>query len=121
MTIDRMEEILNEIAEEIPKDFYKYLNGGILLIPDCKIHPKAVNNDLFVLGEYHIDRDLGRYIIIYYGSFQYIYGYLPEIRLREKLKEVLVHEFTHHLESLAGERDLEIKDAAFIEKHKKYE
>ena len=33
-----------------------------------------------------------------------------EEEFKERLKKTLFHEFTHHLESLAGERDLEIED-----------
>jgi hypothetical protein len=35
--------------------------------------------------------------------------------MREILISTLKHEFRHHLESLAGDRSLEIKDEAFIE------
>ena len=35
---------------------------------------------------------------------------MDEEALTEQLREVLRHEFTHHIESLAGERGLEIKD-----------
>ena len=49
-------------------------------------------------------------IYIYYGSFLEVYGELGEKELEEELRETLLHEFTHHMESLAGERGLEIKD-----------
>ena len=39
-----------------------------------------------------------------------MYGWMNEEQLTEELREVLRHEFTHHIESLAGERGLEIKD-----------
>lgn len=32
----------------------------------------------------------------------------------EKLTHTLKHEFIHHLESMAGERGLEIKDAEYL-------
>ena len=32
--------------------------------------------------------------------------------------EVLLHEFRHHLESLAGERDLEIEDAVELTQYR---
>jgi hypothetical protein len=108
-TIDQVEEMLNKIAEEIPEDFYRELNGGILLLPEIKLHPKG-KGDLYIMGEYCNTVNLGRYINIYYGSFMRVYGNVPEDLLYEKLKETLLHEFTHHLESLAGARDLEIKD-----------
>lgn len=118
--------MLDDIAEEIPKDFYRELNGGVFLLPDTKRHPESMGginiNDLYILGEYHNDRKglggLGRYIVIYYGSFIRLYaGLMPE-QQKDELRRVLIHEFTHHLESLAGERGLEIKDAQQIEKYK---
>ncbi len=44
-------------------------------------------------------------------------GYSIDI-IEEKLRETLFHEFIHHLESLAGERDLEIEDAENLAKYK---
>lgn len=105
-----MNDMLDGIAEELPQDFYIGLNGGIVLLPDTKYHPKAKNSDLYILGEYVRDRGLGRYIAIYYGSVCAVYGSLPKDKLWERLQELLVHEFTHHIESLSGERGLEVKD-----------
>lgn len=109
ISIDKMYEMLDQIASEFPEEFYKELNGGISLLPERKISPYAIGNDLFILGEYHHDK-MGRYIYIFYGSFMRIYGNLSESELRERLKKTVAHEFTHHMESLAGERGLEIKD-----------
>jgi len=117
VSIDEANVMLNEISEEFPLEFYKKLNGGILLIPEKKLHPKNKNNDLYIMGEYHNDINMGRYIIIYYGSFQRVYGHLSSESFKEKLKKTLVHEFTHHMESLAGEHDLEIKDARNLNKY----
>lgn len=119
ISIDEAETMLNEIAEELPKEFFRYLNGGILLLPDVKLHPESKEGGLYIMGEYHNEHGLGRYIVIYYGSFERIFGYLSQEAFRDKLKEVLIHEFTHHLESLAGERELEIKDAIFMEKYRR--
>jgi Uncharacterized protein conserved in bacteria len=110
ISIDEVNDILDEIAESLPPEFYKELNGGILLLPDEKISPYAVGNDLWILGEYTRNNLSGRYITIYYGSFMKLFGGLDRDALAEKLRETLVHEFTHHLESLAGERGLEVWD-----------
>ena len=40
-----------------------------------------------------------------------IYGYMTEEALRRRVRKTVLHEFRHHLESLAGEKDLEIEDA----------
>lgn len=108
--LEEMEVMLDEIAKEFPQELYKELNGGIILLPETKRSPKAKKNDLYILGEYNSGGNMGRYIIIYYGSFSQVYGHLSKERLKKELIHTLKHEFTHHLESLAGERDLEIQD-----------
>ena len=119
-TFEDIEAMLDEIAAEIPQDIYKGLNGGIILLPNIKPHPLSKADDLFILGEYHVQpHGLGRYIAIYYGSFIKLYGHLGYERQRKELRSILFHEFLHHLESLAGERGLEIKDAIELEKYKR--
>lgn len=115
ISLEEMEAMLDEIANGFPQELFRELNGGIVLLPEAKLNPASDRNDLYIMGEYHRGGPLGRYISIYYGSFQYIYWYLGKDDIREKLIQVLKHEFTHHLESMAGERGLEIKDAQFLE------
>ena len=110
ITIDRAQVLLEQIAETLPAELYKDLNGGILLLPQEKISPYAVGDDLYILGEYQSGGSMGRLIKNYYGSFEKLFGSLSEEEFKERLKKTLFHEFTHHLESLAGERDLEIED-----------
>ena len=124
ITFDEVGSMLDDIAEEIPKDFFKELNGGISLLPTSKIHAQSAEaRDLYILGEYHNDRKgrggLGRYIVIYYGSFIRVYAHLQPEQQKNELRRILLHEFTHHLESLAGERGLEIKDAQKLEEYKR--
>ncbi len=109
-TIEDVQVILDEIAEEFPPEIYKDLNGGIILLPQVKKHKKSVDDDLYVMGEYRNERISGRYIIIYYGSVEKLYGNLSRERLKRKLRSIVKHEFIHHLESLAGERGLEDED-----------
>ncbi|MCL2695814.1 MAG: metallopeptidase family protein [Clostridiales bacterium] len=113
--------ILDEIAEELPEEFYRELNGGIVLLHRSKLHARSLDpSRLYILGQYHYQpRGLGRYIEIYYGSFRRVYGHLDPERQKEELRRVLLHEFTHHIESLAGERGLEIKDAIRMEEYRK--
>ena len=117
-TIEEVDAYLHEIVQELPEAFFQRLNGGIILLPDCKTHPQGTG-DLYIMGDYCNRYDTGRCIRIYYGSFQRTYGRAPEHVLREKLRETLLHEFTHHLESLAGERGLEIKDKMQLEAYKR--
>ena len=107
MDLNRMGEILDMLAEELPEEFYRDLNTGIVLTPEIKKSPYG--DDLTIMGEY-CRSNLGRGIKIYGGSINSVYGWMNEEQMTGQLREVLRHEFTHHIESLAGERGLEIKD-----------
>lgn len=115
MTIDEVQAILDELAHEMPKEFFNELNGGINLLPDVKYSPHG--HGLFIMGNYNRGGGLGRYINIYYGSMNMVYGHLSAREFKNKLREVLRHEFRHHVESLAGERGLEVEDEIFIKEH----
>ena len=118
ISIDEMEEMLEQITTEFPEAFYEKLNGGISLLPEAKQseHSRSGRGGLYTLGEYHYNA-MGRYICIYYGSFVRIYGHLDKAALYRELKKTVAHEFTHHLENLAGERGLEIQDELDLEKY----
>ena len=117
ITIDDAQIMLDEIAEELPKEFYNELNGGILLLPNVKYSEYARQSDLYIMGEYVRHHVMGRLIYIYFGSFQRVYGHLSPAAFKDQLRETLLHEFTHHLESLAGETGLEKKDEDSLEKY----
>lgn len=117
-SIEEVHTILDEIATEIPVEFFKRLNEGIVLLEEYKIHPESRNRDtLYIMGEY-CRSVTGRNIKIYYGSFKNVHRGISREALYENLKETLLHEFTHHLESLAGERGLEVKDAESMKKYR---
>ena len=116
--IDEVEEILEDICESIPSYAFDHLNGGIILSEDKKYHEESRADDLLVMGEYQRSI-LGNMIKIYYGSFMEMYRYSSRERLKEKLEEVLLHEFTHHLEFLANEWGLVIQDKKFLEEYRK--
>ncbi len=83
ITFDECGVMLDEIADSMPYELYRDLNGGISLLPQLKVHPKALNNDLFILGEY-IRNSLGNAIVFYYGSINRVYGSLDNTRNTEK-------------------------------------
>ncbi|MBC3798238.1 hypothetical protein [Acetobacterium tundrae] len=121
-TIDETEIMLNEIAEEIPQELYNELNelnGGIVLKAEVKLHPQNKAKDLFILGEYHRGGQLENFIAIYYGSFVQTFGNVPLAEYKEQLRSELKHEFIHHLEGLAGVKDLEVEDSVEIQKYLK--
>jgi hypothetical protein len=113
LTIEKMQTMLDEIAAEFPPEFFAELNGGIILLPEAKLHEKG-KGGLFILGSYNRGGSMGRYITIYYGSFMKVYGRLSGDRIREKLRRTVRHEFRHHMESLAGADDLERIDRKYI-------
>jgi predicted Zn-dependent protease with MMP-like domain len=117
ITIDEMDAMIAEIVESLPEELFDRLNGGVILLPDEKENKNSKNNDLFILGEYHSGGVMGRYIAIYYGSFIRLYGKLKNKKIRKKIEHTIKHEFIHHLESLAGEKDLEIEDARKMDKY----
>jgi hypothetical protein len=122
LDIDDFHTILEEISSEIPEVLFKELNGGIVVLPEAQIHPESVGGQslLYTLGEYRVQiPGLGRYIAIFYGSFMRVFGENadPE-RLRKEMRKTLRHEFRHHIESLAGARDLEVEDKLSILKYK---
>jgi hypothetical protein len=117
ISIDEMQDILDELAEELPPEFYDELNGGIILLPEVHKSAYAKSDDLYTLGEYRHSWSMGRYIVIFYGSFEQVFGHLSDGELKKELRNTLRHEFTHHLESLAGENALEKEDADYINKY----
>lgn len=116
ISIERFGDILDELADELPAEFFDELNLGVRVDPPAKMHPQSKNGDLFILGEYSRS-NMGRGIDIYYGSFARLYGGLGEDELKIKMRETLRHEFRHHIEWRAGERGLEIEDEKRLKKY----
>ncbi|RVU55121.1 metallopeptidase family protein [Anaerosphaera multitolerans] len=115
---EEFEEILNELYDELPKRILEGLNGGIRIVEDISYHPADEDGGLVILGAYKRDI-LGKSILIYYGSFMELYGHMSREALKDKVRSTLHHEITHHLEFLAGEKDLEIEDAKFLMEFKR--
>ena len=118
LSFDQVGDLLDEMAEEFPEEFYQELNGGISLLPETVEDPAG--EDLYIMGEYCNDM-MGRYINLYYGSF----AALAEQEnwthedWEDELYTTLSHEFTHHVEGLAGERGLEIRDQLELEQYRR--
>lgn len=117
VSLDRFREIVSEEMDELPQEFFKELNNGVVVQEGAKIHPKDAGNDLYIMGEYHRSYSAGRGITLYYGSFLRMLRGADDEAFRRKIREVLRHEFRHHLEGLSGLRDLEIEDEAFLKKY----
>ena len=117
LSFDQAGDLLDEMAEEFPEEFYAQLNGGISLLPEAKEDPEG--EDLYIMGEYCNDM-MGRYIVLYYGSFAALARLedWTEEDWEDELYTTLSHEFTHHIEGLAGERGLEIRDDLEMEQYR---
>ena len=117
LSFDQAGDLLDEMAEEFPEEFYAQLNGGISLLPEAKEDPEG--EDLYIMGEYCNDM-MGRYIVLYYGSFAALARQedWTEEDWEDELYTTLSHEFTHHIEGLAGERGLEIRDELEMEQYR---
>ena len=113
-SIDDINEMLDEVASELPEEVFRELNGGVSLLAETKLSDAAPDGGLYTLGEYHHNQ-MGRYIVIYYGSICIVHRNCTRDEMRTILKKLLSHELTHHLESLAGARDLEIEDKRDLE------
>lgn len=118
ISFEEFEDRIEDIIQTFPKEFFQDLNGGVFAREFAKQHPEGRSGELYIMGEYCVNHHLGRYIVIYYGSFARVYGHLNEESIITKLREVLLHEFRHHLESLAGLRDLEVEDEIQIAQYK---
>lgn len=116
-SLEEFEEKLFDISEEIPDEYYANLSGGIIVSPECKIHPKSHGDELCIMGEYCIRSESWRYIILYYGSFAKQYAASSDDFWEKRMREVLQHELKHHWESQAGLRGLEIQDKIDIAKY----
>ena len=107
LTLDEAHEALSEMIDELPGEILEGLNFGICLVEEALFD----DDGLVILGQYHVEpMGLGRYVTINYGSMALVHGHLSKSAFKKELRHVLHHELTHHLESLAGDRSLEIQD-----------
>ncbi|HHX67343.1 MAG: hypothetical protein WAO56_04300 [Miniphocaeibacter sp.] len=115
-TIDDVHDMLEEIASTIPEVLLEDLQGGIVLIESAKMHPKSINNTLYINGEYVRNR-MYNLIRIYYGSIIKTRGHLPREQFKDKLEEVLIHELRHHIEFKCNDFSLIKEDKEYIRKY----
>jgi predicted Zn-dependent protease with MMP-like domain len=99
--IDEFYDLLTEVCDELPEEMFRELHQGVIVSEETKISPHAKDDDLVILGEYKRSR-YGNQITIYYGSFGKTMSFADRETLKKRLREVVRHEFRHHLENLGG-------------------
>ena len=83
-TYDQMGNWLEEIAAEFPDAFFEDLDGGIQLDREAVPDENFPDGQMYVLGEYRHNM-LGRYIVLYYGSFVKLYHDYDEEEWQEEI------------------------------------
>ena len=112
LTIDEVNDILDDQAERFPEVLFDELNGGINLLEEAVPDPEFPEGEMYILGEYCSDM-LGQYINLYYGSFAALAekeDWDEEI-WKDELWITLSHELTHHMEARGGLHALDDRDA----------
>ena len=68
LSIDEVNDILDDFADAILEVLFEGLNGGVNLLEAAVPDPEFPEGEMYILGEY-LDDLLGNYINLYYGSF----------------------------------------------------
>lgn len=110
---EQMGDMLEEIAGRFPDAFFQDLDGGVQLEREALPDPDFPEGEMFIMGEY-CSGLLGRYILLYYGSFAALLSGEDEKVWREEIFVTLAHEFTHHMEETAMLHALDDKDEEFL-------
>ena len=110
---ETMGDWLEEISQKFPDAFFEELDGGIQLEEQALPDPEFPPEEMYIMGEYCHDM-LGRYIVLYYGSFAALLADEDEDTWLDEVFATIDHEFTHHMEDTAGLHALDDKDAEFL-------
>ena len=101
MTLKDFRQIIEELLDELPEEFFRDLSGGVIVSEAAPVPDYARGNDLYTMGQYTLLSGM-RQIIIYKGSFDRVHPYADAAEAKRILRGVVRHEFRHHLEFLGG-------------------
>jgi len=115
------------VFETIP-EVYRRGVDGLVVSRESVGHPSLP--DVYTLG--HCDTEVypsdwsgpdtvRSVLVLYYGSFRNLARLDPDLDWEAEIHETVEHELKHHLESLAGEDELEDVDYAMDESFKRSE
>ena len=112
LTIDEVNDLLDEMAEGFPAALFDGLNGGVNVLEEAVPDEEFPEGEMYIMGEYCEDA-LGRYINLYYGSFAALAERedWDQQSWEDELYTTLSHELTHHMESRGGLHALDDRDA----------
>ncbi|MBQ6622414.1 MAG: metallopeptidase family protein [Mogibacterium sp.] len=100
-SLDDFRNMVADELDQLPQVFFRDLSGGVVVEDRTVLSPYALANDLYTMGTYTVS-PLGRQIRIFYGSFRNTCRGFSQERLRRRIREVVRHEFRHHMEFLSG-------------------
>ena len=120
LSIDQVNDLLDEMAEQFPEALFDGLNGGVNLLEEAVPDPEFPEGEMYILGEY-LDDLLGNYTNLYYGSFAALAEREAWDRQtwEDELYTTLSHELTHHMESRGGLHALDDRDEAELEEFRR--
>ena len=120
LTIDEVNDLLDDMAEEFPEELFDGLNGGGNPLGEGRADPEFPPGEMYILGEY-CDDLLGQYINLYYGSFAALAAREDWDRetWEEELYTTLSHELTHHMEGRGGTHALDDRDAEELAEYRR--
>ena len=125
LSVEEYQQIISELMDELPREFFQELSGGVIVSDAVVIPDYARENDLYTMGHYQISSGM-RQIVMFKGSFDRVYPQADMTEARDILRGVLRHEFRHHLESLGGihnssslEAEDERQKQAYLSAHSK--
>ena len=113
LSYEQMGDLLETEAARFPDAFFRDLDGGIQLEEKANPDPDFPPGEMYIMGEY-VHNNLGRYILLYYGSFAALLSEEDEETWKDEIFATVAHEFTHHLEETAGLHALDDKDLEFL-------
>ena len=101
ITTEQYNSIISELLDELPEEFFWELSGGVIVSEALVIPDYAQGNDLYTMGQYQIYSGI-RQIVMFRGSFNRAHPNVDLSEAKDLLREILRHEFRHHLEYLGG-------------------
>ena len=123
ISIDEYKAIISGLLDELPEEFFRDLSGGVIVSEALVIPDYATGNDLYTMGQYQVYAGI-RQIVMFKGSFDRVYPYADAEEARALLRDILRHEFRHHVEFLGGirnstslEAEDERKKQAYLSQH----